>query len=104
MSNSSKIVIKKNTNWDKNILSKGTVIIRKNKTLTVSKNLLIPKNGVIILEKNSKIVVDGGRIYSPSKSWNGIISKAGKVQNKNWRCRKKINNQVILLNNGEISY
>ena len=104
MSNSSKIVIKKNTNWDKNILSKGTVIIRKNKTLTVSKNLLIPKNGVIILEKNSKIVVDGGRIYSPSKSWNGIIRKAGKVQNKNWRCRKKINNQVILLNNGEISY
>ena len=104
MSNSSKIVIKKNTNWDKNILSKGTVIVKKNKTLTVSKNLLMPKNGVVILEKNSKIIVDGGRKYSPSKNWNGIIRKKGKAKNKKWHCRKKVNSQIILLNNGEISY
>ena len=104
MSNSSKIVIKKNTNWDKNILSKGTVIVKKNKTLTVSKNLLMPKNGVVILEKNSKIIVDGGRIYSPSKNWNGIIRKQGKAQKKSWQCGKKINSQIILLNNGKISY
>jgi hypothetical protein len=104
MSNSSKIVIKKNTNWDKNILSKGTVIVKKNKTLTVSKNLLMPKNGVVILEKNSKIIVDGGRIYSPSKNWNGIIRKEGKAQKKSWQCGKKINSQIILLNNGKISY
>ena len=104
MSNSSKIVIKKNTNWDKNILSKGTVIVKKNKTLTVSKNLLMPKNGVVILEKNSKIIVDGGRIYSPSKNWSGIIRKEGKAQKKSWQCGKKINSQIILLNNGKISY
>ena len=104
MSNSSKIVIKKNTNWDKNILSKGTLIIKKNKTLTISKNILMPKKGVIVLEKNSKIIVDGGRIYSPSKNWNGIIRKKGKAKNKNWHCRKKVNSQVILLNNGKISY
>jgi len=104
MSNSSKIIIKKNTNWDKNILSKGTVIVKKNKTLTVSKDLLMPKNGVVILEKNSKIIVDGGRIYSPSKNWNGIIRKEGKAQNKSWQCGKKINSQIILLNNGKISY
>ena len=104
MSNSSKIVIKKNTNWDKNILSKGAVIIKKNKILKVSKNLLIPKNGVVILEKNSKIIVDGGRIYSPSKNWNGIIRKEGKAKNKKWHCRRKVNSQIILINNGEISY
>ena len=104
MSNSSKIVIKKNTNWDKNILSKGTLIIKKNKTLTVSKNILMPKKGVIVLEKNSKIIVDGGRIYSPSKNWNGIIRKKGKAKNKKWHCRKKVNSQIVLLNNGEISY
>ena len=104
MSNSSKIVIKKNTNWDKNILSKGTVIIKKNKTLTVTKNLLMPKNGVLVLEKNSKIIVDGGRIYSPLKDWNGIIKKEGKAENKKWNCRKKVDSQIILLNNGEISY
>ena len=104
MSNSSKIIIKKNTNWDKNILSKGTVIVKKNKKLTVSKDLLMPKNGVVILEKNSKIIVDGGRIYSPSKNWNGIIRKEGKAQNKSWQCGKKINSQIILLNNGKISY
>ena len=104
MSNSSKVVINKNTNWDKNILSKGTIIIKKNKTLTVSKNLLIPKNGFLVLEKNSKIIVDGGRIYSPSKNWNGIIRNEGKTKNKKWNCRKKVNSQIILLNNGEISY
>ncbi len=103
-SSSSKIVVKKNTNWDKNILSKGTIIIKKNKTLIVSKNLLMPKNGVVVLEKNSKIIVDGGRIYSPSKDWNGIIRKKGKAKNKKWHCRKKVNSQIILLNNGEISY
>ena len=104
ISNKSKIVIKKNTHWHKNILSKGTVIIKKNKTLTVSKNLLIPKNGVIVLEKNSKIIVDGGRIYSPSKDWNGIMRKEGKDKTKNRCCRKKISGQIILLNNGKISY
>ena len=104
MSNSSKVVINKNTNWDKNILSKGTIIIKKNKTLTVSKNLLIPKNGFLVLEKNSKIIVDGGRIYSPSKNWNGIIRNEGKTKNKKWNCRKKVNSQIILLKNGEISY
>ncbi len=104
ISNNSKIVIKKNTNWDKNILSKGTLIIKKNRTLTVSKNLLMPKKGVIVLEKNSKIIVDGGRIFSPSKDWNGIIRKEGEAKNKKWHCRKKVNSQIILLNNGEISY
>ena len=104
ISNKSKIVIKKNTHWHKNILSKGTVIIKKNKTLTVSKNLLIPKNGIIVLEKNSKIIVDGGRIYSPSKDWKGIMRKEGKAKTKNRCCRKKISGQIILLNNGKISY
>ena len=104
ISNNSKIVIKKNTHWHKNILSKGTVIIKKNKTLTVSENLLIPKNGIIVLEKNSKIIVDGGRIYSPSKDWKGIMRKEGKAKTKNRCCRKKISGQIILLNNGKISY
>tara|TARA_B110000037_G_scaffold222469_1_gene297478 strand:+ start:1413 stop:2756 length:1344 start_codon:yes stop_codon:yes gene_type:complete len=104
ISNNSKIVIKKNTHWHKNILSKGTVIIKKNKTLTVSKNLLIPKNGIIVLEKNSKIIVDGGRIYSPSKDWKGIMRKEGKAKTKNRHCIKKTSCQIILLNNGKISY
>ena len=33
MSNSYEIIIKKNTNWGKNILSKGTIIVKKNKRL-----------------------------------------------------------------------
>jgi len=103
-SNNSKIVIKKNTHWDKNTLSKGTIVIKKNKTLTVSKNILMPKNGVIVLEKNSKIIVNGGKVYSPSKDWNGIMKKEDKAKNKNWHCRKKISSQIILLNNGKISY
>jgi hypothetical protein len=104
MPNNNEFVVRRNTHFDKNILSKGTVIIKKNKTLTVSKNLLMPKKGVIVLEKNSKIIVDGGRIFSPSKDWNGIIRKEGAAKNKKWHCRKKVNSKIVLLNNGEISY
>ena len=64
----------------------------------------MPKKGVIVLEKNSKIIVDSGRIYSPSKNWNGIIRTESKSKDKKWHCRKKVNGQIILLNNGEISY
>ena len=104
MPNNSKIIIRKNTNWDKNILSKGTIIIKKNKTLTISKNLLIPKNGLIVLEKNSKLIVDGGRIYSPLNDWRGVLIKEFKNKNKKWNCRKKVSSQIILLNKGEIVY
>lgn len=104
MPNSSKTLIKKNTHWDKNILSKGTIIIKKNKTLTVSKNLLIPENGVIILEKKSKLIVDGGHIFSPMDKWLGIIKKEPSGKSKRWCFRKKVSSQIVLLNSGEISY
>ena len=78
------------------------IVFFKTETL-FSKNELFNVNNIQV-EKNSKIIVDGGRIYSPSKNWNGIIRKKCKAENKKWHCRKKVNSQIVLLNNGEISY
>ena len=51
-------------------------------------------------EKNSKIVIDGGKIYSPTKNWKGI-----KVINIKKRKKGTHTSPLIeLLNNGEIIY
>ena len=72
-------------------------MIKKNQILTVKKDLIIPENGIIYLEKNSKIIVDGGKIYSPTKNWNGI-------EKVNFKKRTHPQTEIELLNNGEIIY
>ena len=43
--------IRNPTVWNKNILAKQQIVIKKNQSLTIKKQLIIPNNGVIILEK-----------------------------------------------------
>ena len=93
--------IKENMVWDKNIIATGTIIIKKNQTLTIKKELIIPDNGVIIMEKNSLLTVDNGKIYSPGKNWQGIIKKNSVCINL--FKRKKLT-EIILKNNGTIVY
>ena len=101
LSNQSVTKIKENMVWDKNIIATGTIIIKKNQTLTIKKELIIPDNGVIIMEKNSLLKVDNGKIYSPGKNWQGIIKKnSGCI---NLFKRKKLT-EIILKNNGTIVY
>ena len=101
LSNQLVSLIKENAIWEKNVLARGTIIIKKNQSLTIKNELIIPNNGVIIMEKNSTLIVDNGKIYSPEKNWQGIIKK-------NSICiklfsRKKSSN-IILKNNGVIIY
>ena len=85
------------TIWEKSLIATGIIVIKKNQILTIKKDLIIPENGIIYLEKNSKIIIDGGRIYSPSKNWKGIV----KV---NFKKRTHPYTEIELLNNGEIVY
>ena len=89
--------IRYETIWDKSLIATGTIVIKKNQILTVKKDLIIPENGIIYLEKNSKIIVDGGKIYSPTKNWNGI-------EKVNFKKRTHPQTEIELLNNGEIIY
>ena len=101
LSNQLVSLVKENTIWGKNVLASGTIIIKKNQSLTIKKELIIPNNGVIIMEKNSALIVDNGKIYCPGKNWQGIIKK-------NSSCMKlfsrKKSSEIILKNNGVIVY
>ena len=53
------------------------------------------------MEKNSALIVDNGKIYSPRKNWQGIIQKNSSYIKL--FPRKKSSN-IILKNNGVIIY
>jgi len=68
-------IIAKPTVWEKNVMGKKRILIKKNQSLTVKKHLIIPNNGIIILEKNSQLIIDNGKVYSPNENWKGIRTK-----------------------------
>jgi hypothetical protein len=61
--------------WEKNVIGKKRILIKKNQSLTVKKDLIIPNNGIIILEKNSQLIIDNGKVYAPNENWKGIRTK-----------------------------
>ena len=100
LSNQLVSLVKENTIWGKNVLASGTIIIKKNQSLTIKKELIIPNNGVIIMEKNSALIVDNGKIYCPGKNWQGIIKKSSCMK----LFSRKKSSEIILKNNGVIVY
>ena len=74
-SNKEITIIAKPTIWEKNVMGKKRILIKKNQSLTVKKHLIIPNNGIIILEKNSQLIIDNGKVYSPNENWKGIRTK-----------------------------
>ena len=96
--------IRNPTVWNKNILAKQQIVIKKNQSLTIKKQLIMPNNGVIILEKNSQLIIDNGKVYCPNKGWNGIENRSHKIKIIEKWCKNKKNENIVLLNNGTIIY
>lgn len=68
------IIINRNTEWKRAYVIGGDLIIRKNKTLTVTEMISLPKGGKIILEDGAKIIIDGTVITNNcGEEWNGIL-------------------------------
>ena len=102
--NNEKTIIKKPTVWNKNILAKQKILIKKNQSLTIQKQLIIPNDGVIILEKNSQLIIDNGKVHCPNIGWNGVENRSSKVKIfKKW-CKNKKKGSIIFRNNGTIIY
>tara|TARA_B100001287_G_scaffold226866_1_gene196694 strand:+ start:14842 stop:16185 length:1344 start_codon:yes stop_codon:yes gene_type:complete len=96
--------ITENTIWNKSIHSKNNIIVKKNTTLKIKNKLIMSDNTSIILEKKSKLIVDGGKILFGGSSWKGII-KCKSEFNQNKRPSKSKNMPKIeILNKGEINY
>ena len=102
--NNEKTIIKKPTIWNKNVLAKQKILIKKNQSLTIQKQLIIPNDGVIILEKNSQLIIDNGKVHCPNIGWNGVENRSSKVKIfKKW-CKNKKKGSIIFRNNGTIIY
>ena len=99
-----KIKIKQNTLWEKSIISTGDIIVKRNSALTIKDKLIIPKGARIILEKRSKLIVDGGLIRSVKDKWGGIIYCRSYPNIHKKPLFKKNKAQLIEENNGEILY
>ena len=99
-----KIKIKKNTSWEKSIISTGDIIVKRNSALTIKGKLIMPKGARIILEKRSKLIVDGGLISSIKDKWGGIIYCRTYPNIHKKPLFKKNKAQLIEENNGEILY
>lgn len=61
------------TTIDKHTVFRGDIIVKKNKTITITKNCFLTEGSTIYLEKGAKIILDGANLASACQtSWKGI--------------------------------
>ena len=76
-------------------MAKQKILIKKNQSLTIQKQLIIPNDGVIILEKNSQLIIDNGKVYCPNIGWNGVENRSSKFKIfKKW-CKNQKKDNII---------
>ncbi len=70
-----------NKTIDKHTVFQGDMVVKKNKTLTITKNCFLTEGSTIYLEKGAKLILDNANLASASQtSWKGIV-KCKKVKN-----------------------
>ena len=102
--NKTNIYIRENTVWDKSIYLQKNIVVKKKKTLTLKGKLIMSNNTTIILEKKSKLIVNGGKILIGQDNWNGIINCKSEFNKKKIPLKSKNKAEILILNNGEINY
>lgn len=92
-----------NDTIDRNFVFGGDVVVKKKRTLVITGVLSLPEGGSIFIEKNARIIVDGGTITNLNgKEWEGIHYI--KKHKKRWRIKylKDIEQRIERINNGKI--
>lgn len=87
------------TTWNKAMVIRGDIIIRKRQSLTINGNVHLANGSTIYLEKRAKLIVNGVKVTNYFNDyWNlSIIKRFG--QRKHKPPRKKKNQGVVELNN-----
>ena len=98
------IYIRKNTKWGKSVILEKDIIVKKNKTLTISNNLIMADNSSIYLEKKAKLILDSGKIFNPNNKWNGIIKCRSEFKKNKKPIFKRNIPLIDVVNNGKITY
>lgn len=90
-----------NKTISKHTVFRGDIIVKKNKTLTISKSSFLTENSTIYLEKNAKLIIDNATLGSACQTtWKGIV-KCKKV--KKGKATGNGNAIIELNNNGKIT-
>lgn len=88
------------TTWNKAMVVRGDIIIRKRQSLTINGNVHLANGATIYLEKKARLIVNGVKITNYFNDyWNVAIIKRYERKNHKPPLRMK-NKGVILLNKG----
>ena len=71
-------IVTTNETWDLKMRLYTNVVVKAGATLTVTCELLMPFDGTITVEREAKLIVDGGKVRrantcTPTQFWRGIV-------------------------------
>jgi len=88
--------------WNKTMVVKGDVIVRKGQTLTIKKNVSMAAGATIYVEKKAKLIIDGATITNHFEDkWYGVVI-CKSYERKNKQPKKSIKRGIFKLKNGGI--
>lgn len=89
------------TEWNKAMVIKGDVIVRKRQTLTIKSNVSMAKGSAIYIEKRARLIIDGSEINNHfGEEWRGV--KICKSYDRSDRESKKKKGTFLLENGAKI--
>ena len=102
LNNEKDVFIYDDTIWNKSILISGDIIIKKGATLHLKNIISVADGSCIYMEKNTKLIVDGGIIRNINNNWNGLVFCKSVYKPHKKPFFKKNLGELELKNNGEI--
>lgn len=103
MIDTSIVEIRDSTNWDKYMVVRQDIVVKKGQTLVISKPLHMAEGAGIYVEAKAKLIVqEDGKIYNCFGSeWKGVKLCKSYLRKKKMPCKKK-NYGVVIAEEGSV--
>ena len=90
--------------WNKAMMVKGDIVVRKRTVLTVNGNVSMASGATIYIEKKAKLIIDGATVTNHfGDNWGGVvICKSYERKNKSPKKKEK-QGKLIVKNGGKLS-
>jgi hypothetical protein len=91
------------TYWNKAMLIKGDIVVRKGVVLTIHNNVSVASGVVIYIEKKAKLIIDGSQVanYFGDK-WGGVVICKSYERKMKSAKKKEKKGELILKNGGKL--
>jgi len=92
------------TDWNKAMMVKGDIVVRKRTVLTINSNVSMASGVTIYIEKKAKLIIDGATVTNYfGDNWGGVvICKSYERKNKSPKKKEK-QGKLIVKNGGKLS-